>query len=328
MRAALMDRYGAPEVLRVVELPRPTPGSGQLLVRLVAAGVSSGDARIRAARFPKGFGPFARLAFGVRRPRRRVLGGTFSGVVAEVGPGVEGVRVGEPVCGMTGARLGTHAEYVAVPTTSLTPKPASVSHEDAAGVLFGGTTALYFLRDRARLRAGESVLVVGGSGAVGTNAVQLARWLGGRVTAVTGPDNLDLVRNLGAERVVDHTTTELTELTGPVAGTGPVTAAGSFDVVLDTVGVLSPASGRRLLAEGGRLVLAVADLAQTLAARGNVIAGSAPERVEDFRVLLDLVAAGTLRVVHDRVFTLDQIVEAHRRVDTGHKVGNVIVRFG
>jgi NADPH:quinone reductase-like Zn-dependent oxidoreductase len=314
MRAAVNDRYGPPEVVQVVEVPRPVPADGEVLVRVVAAAVTSGDARIRAARFPPGFALPARLAFGLRRPRRGVLGSSLSGIVETTAPGVDAFAPGDQVCAMTGTRMGAHAEYVAVPVGRLARKPASVSHEDAAGLLFGGTAARYFLRDRASISAGSSVLVNGASGAVGTNAVQLAHHLGATVTAVTSAANAELVTDLGAERVIDHRRTDITALTE------------RFDVVLDTVGNLTAATGRRLLTEGGMLILAVASLGDTIRARGNLVAGSAPERVEDFDHLLNLLTDGALTVVHDRTFALDDIVDAHRRVDSGHKIGNIVVR--
>jgi NADPH:quinone reductase-like Zn-dependent oxidoreductase len=275
--------------------------------------VTSGDARLRAARFPPGFAVPARLAFGIRRPRRAILGSSLAGIVETVGPDVRAFGPGDEVCAMTGAGMGAHAEYVAVPVGRLARKPSGVTHEDAAGLLFGGTAALYFLRDQGSAGPGTSVLVNGASGAVGTNAVQLASHLGASVTGVSSAANAELVTELGAERVIDHHQTDVASLTE------------RFDVVLDTVGNLTIATGRRLLTPNGVLVLAVASLGDTIRARGNVVARSAPERVVDFDHLLRLVAAGELTVVHDQIFALDDIVEAHRRVDSGHKVGNIVV---
>lgn len=314
MQAAVVERYGAPEVVRVAEVPRPEPRADEVLVRVRAVAVTSGDSRIRGARFPAGFGLFARPVFGVFRPRRRVLGTTFSGVVETIGASVGEFAPGDEVCGMTGMKQGAHAEYVAVPTRKLARKPPGVTHEDAAGVLFGGTTALYFLRDRASVGPGTSVLVNGASGAIGTNAIQLAKHFGATVTAVTSTANAALVTELGADRVIDYTNVDLTAI------------AERFDVVLDAVGNLTIASGRRLLRDKGVLVLAVAGLWDTIRARGNVAAGSTPERVADFDVLLRLVAEGRLAVVLDLTCNLDDIADAYRRVDSGHKVGNVVVR--
>jgi NADPH:quinone reductase-like Zn-dependent oxidoreductase len=314
MRAAVFDRYGGPEVVRVADVPRPQPRADEVLVRVHAAAVTSGDARIRGARFPKGFGPPARLVFGVLRPRRRVLGSAFSGVVEAVGAQATGFVPGDEVCGMAGARMGAHAEYVALAARRLARKPAGVSHDDAAGLLFGGSAALFFLRDKGKVGLGMSVLVNGASGAIGTNAVQLARFFGATVTGVTSGANVGLVTGLGAQRVIDYTREDLASV------------AERFDLVLDTVGNVSVDAGRRLLTGQGVLLLAVADLFQTLRARGNVAAGVAPERVADFELLLGLVADGAIAVVLDRAFDLADIADAHRRVDTGHKVGNVVVR--
>lgn len=319
MRAAVAQRYGPPEVVEVREVTRPVPGAREVLVRVEAAAVTSGDARIRGARFPEGFGPFARMAFGIGKPRRAVLGGTFSGVVEELGTAVaaagaaSSVAVGDRVCGMTGTRMGTHAQYAVVPAKKLCAVPFGVSHDDAAGVLFGGTTAWHFLHDRAEIGPGSSVLVNGASGAIGTNAVQLAAHLGATVTAVTSGARRPLMAELGASAVIDHTCTDLGSIEE------------RFDVVLDAVGNLTIASGRRLLREDGTLLLAVAGLSDTVRARGHVVAGAAPERTETMARLLALVAAGELRVVIDHVVELDDIAAAHRCVDAGHKLGNVIV---
>jgi len=334
MRAAVVDRYGGPEVVRVTERPDPVPRAREAVVRVVATTVNSGDARIRGARFPRGFGVPGRLALGLRGPRRDVLGVAFAGVVEALGTDAAGTRppsasvgieasplaVGDRVCGMTGARMGAHAELVAVGAERLARVPDGVSYDDAAGVLFGGSTALYFLRDKAALRPGERVLVVGASGAVGTNAVQLAKHLGAEVTAVTSAPNADLVAELGADQVVDHRAT-------PIARLGEQ-SAGRYDVVLDAVGSLSPATGRPLLAAGGRLLLAVATLGEMITAHGPVKTGTSPERPEDFATLLELVADGRLRVVVERALPLDAIAEAHARVDSGRKVGNLVVRPG
>ena len=242
MRAAVVERYGPPEVVQVQDLPEPRAGKGQVVVRVRATTVNSGDARIRGCRFPAGFAVPGRLALGWNGPRRRVLGVVYSGAVESVGPGVEGVAVGDEVVGMTGAGMGAHAELAAVRADRLVPKPASVSHADAAAVIFGGTTARHVLQDVAA--PGSRVLVNGASGAVGCAAVQVAHLAGARVTAVCSERNADLVRSLGAAEVVDHGRTSVHDL--PAA----------YDVVLDAVGNLDRRSGRRLLAPDGVLVLA------------------------------------------------------------------------
>lgn len=323
MRAAVVDRYGPPSVIRVREVPDPAPGRGEVLVRVTAASVNSGDARIRAARFPSGMGVGARLALGIRGPRGAVLGVAYAGVVEALGPGAgpgadpgagPGISVGDRIAGMTGMRMGAHAELAVVPAARAVPIPEGVSDADAVGSIFGGTTALYFLRDRAKLASGQTVLVNGAAGSVGSAAVQLARGLGAHVTAVTRSANADLVRRLGAERTIDYTRTPLDTLDE------------RFDVVFDTVGNVDIAGGRRLLAPGGALLLAVAGLGQMLRARGAVHAGTSPERPEDIAHLLALVATGSFDPLVDIVGGLDAVALAHERIDSGHKTGNLVVQ--
>lgn len=311
MRAAVVARYGPPEVVSVEQVPDPVPGKGRALVRVHATAVNSGDARIRGCRFPRGFAIPGRLALGIRGPRQVVLGVVYSGVVEAVGPGVVGFAVGDEVCGMTGAAFGAHAELVAARVDRMTRKPADVSHEQAAAILFGGSTARYFLRDL--VAPGRRVLVNGASGAVGTAAVQIAHLAGAHVTGVCSARNADLVRSLGADEVVDHARTSVLDL--------PET----YDVVLDTVGNLDRRSGRPLLAADGALLLAVASLTDIVLARGQVRTGTSSEDPADFAWLLDRISAGELRAVVERTLPLSQVVEAHRLVDTGRKVGNVVV---
>lgn len=314
MIAAVVDTYGSPEVVRIQRRPRPHAARGDVVVDVSAASVNSGDARIRGARFPRGFGVPARIALGVRRPRRPVLGVALSGRVVETGPRTTDLRPGDRVCGMTDMRMGAHAEYAAVPEGRLVRIPDGVSDDHAAAVLFGGTTALWFLRDRARVRPGERVLVIGGAGAVGTHAVQLARSLGAEVTATASAGNLALLSRLGAHHAVDRTAVPLSDLPGP------------YDVVFDTVGALHPATAAPLLTTGGRAILAAATLAETLVRRSRVITGTAGAGRELVSDLLDRVAAGTLTPVIETTLPLDRITEAHARVDSGHKVGSILVR--
>ena len=319
MRAVLVDRYGPPEVARLREVPTLAPRAGQVLVRVVAAAVTSGDARMRSGVFPKGFALPGKLAMGIRGPRHRILGAAFSGEVAALGEGVAGFAVGDRVSGMTGMTVGGHAEFLAATPSKLVPTPASVSHDAAAAVLFGGTTALDYLRDKAALKPGATVLVNGASGAVGSSAVQLARHLGAEVIGVTSAANAEFVTALGATRVIDYRRTSLADLR----------ARGErFDVVFDTVGNVSPASGRPLLTEGGVLLLAVAGLGELLAARGNVKAGPASEDPANVATVLQLTADGVLDPLIESAHPLDGIVDAYRRIDSGRKVGNIVVRPG
>ncbi len=312
MRAVVVERYGPPEQARIADLPIPTAGPDEVLVRIEAVAVTAGDARIRAGRFPHGFGIPARLAIGVRGPRRKVLGTSFSGVIEKVGAKVTGFGPGDEVAGMNGARMGAHAQYAAIRPKAMALKPHEVNHASAAGALFGGTTALHFLRDR--VTSGSRVLVNGASGAVGTSAVQLAALLGAEVTAVTSARNQELVTRLGASQVIDYRTSPVRRLPG------------TFDVVLDAVGTIDRATGLALAGERGTVILAAANLVETVRAGGRVLAGSAAERPEDVAHLLHLLEGRRLDPVTEVLGDLGSIVEAYRRVDSGHKVGNLVVR--
>ena len=307
MRAAVVDRFGPPEVVRVVEVPTPRPRAGEVLVRVAAAAVTAADARTRAARFPSGFGVLARPAIGFRRPRVRILGNCLSGTVEAIGDGVTDSSPGDEVAGMTGGRMRAHAEYATVGTNSLAHKPAGISHADAAGILFGGTTALFFLRDRARLTDGETVLVNGASGAVGSAAVQIARHVGATVTGVASARNQDFLGRIGAAHAIGN----------------------RFDVVLDSVGTVAGNTGLRLLTERGRLLLVAAGLPDTLHAalhgRGRIFTGGAPERADDIALLLDLITTCELDPTTETAGGLDALPDAHRLVDSGRKVGNLVI---
>ncbi|NLT26377.1 MAG: NAD(P)-dependent alcohol dehydrogenase [Microbacteriaceae bacterium] len=302
MRAIIIDSYGPPEVAAVREAPEPAPRDGEVVVDLTAVAVTAGDARMRSGVFPSGFGLVARLAVGLRGPRRRILGSAFAGRCD-----------GERVAGMAGARLGAHAERLAVAADSLVRIPEGVGDAAAAAALFGRTTALHFLRDRARLRPGERLLVNGASGSVGSAAVQLGRALGAEVTAVTSAANAELAAGLGADRVVDY-------------GRTPVGALDErFDVVLDAVGGAPRREWMRLLAPGGRLVLVAAGLGDTIAARGPVIAGVAAESPELCADVLRYVEEGGFDPLVEELGGLDAVSEAYRRIDSRRKVGNLVV---
>lgn len=319
MRAVVVERYGSPEVARVRDVPTPRPRAGEVLVRIRAAAVTSGDARMRAGIFPPGFAFPGKLALGLRGPRRRLLGAVYAGEVAALGQGVDELAVGQRVAGMAGFTAGGHAEFVIAKPARLALTPDGLTDDAAAAVLFGGTTALDYLRDKAKLQPGMTVLVNGASGAVGSAAVQLAEHMGGRVTAVTSAANAALAERLGAERVIDYRVSPIASL----ADTGE-----RFDVVFDAVGNITASLGRRLLTERGVLLLAVASLGDTIAARGAVKAGPASEDVRNLAEVLRLAADGVLDPLIESVHPLADIAEAYRRIDSGRKVGNIVLRPG
>ena len=320
MRAAVVTRYGATDVLALREVARPTPGPRELLIRIKAATVSSGDARVRARRVPEGMGLLVRLAMGWSGPRQPVLGTECAGVVEAVGAEVTRFRVGDAVVAFPGAAMGAHAGYLCVREDGpVAPKPEALSWDEAAALLFGGTTAMHYLRE-ARLKPGERVLVLGASGAVGVAAVQLARHGGAEVTAVCSAANASLVTGLGAARVIDYHTDDFTR------------GDARWDVVMDCVGATDYARCRRVLAPGGRLLRVVCGLGGQLAApwQGRmsghrVVAGVSAERPEDVQRLVELARDGVYRAVIDASMPLSRIAEAHARVDSGRKRGSVVV---
>lgn len=320
MQAVEMTRYGDPSVLELRAVPRPKPGAGEILVRVRAASVSSGDARVRSLRMPPGMKLLGRLALGWRRPRHPVLGTDLAGEVVAIGAGVTQRRVGEAVVAFVGAAMGAHAELVRLREDAALPMPDGLSFEQAAALPFGACTALHYLRRMARLRAGERVLILGASGAVGAAAIQIARHDGADVTAVCSAANAALVRELGASTVIDYTHDDFTR------------GDARWDVVMDCVGATDYAQTARVLRPGGRLLRVVCSLGGLIAAawqgrtRGHrVIAGVAPGSIEDLRTALDLARAGALRPVIDATFPLARVAEAHARVDSGRKRGSVIL---
>jgi NADPH:quinone reductase-like Zn-dependent oxidoreductase len=320
MKAAFCSRYGAPDTVRIVDLATPAPRAGEVLIRIRASTVASADWRLRSGRMPRGFGLISRLVFGVRRLRQPVLGTELCGTIAAVGPGVTRFQPGDAVVGFAGTGLRCHAEYrVMRADAALVPKPANLDDAQAAALCFGGTTALHYLRDRARLQPGQSVLILGGAGAVGSAAIQLAKHLGASVSATGSTANLDLLRALGADHSLDYRAHDFS------AG-GP-----RYDHILDTVGATTFGPACRALRPGGCYLAVAADLPGLLAGlrRGpqgqRQLSGPAPERPADVAWLADLAAQGRYRPVIDSCYPLAHIARAHARVETGRKRGNVVV---
>jgi len=321
MRAAVYRRFGGPDVVRVEERAKPTPRRGEMLVQVRAGTVSAADHRARAKKVPNGLKLLSSMALGFITPRFPVLGMDIAGVVEAVGPGVTLFNPGDEVIAMLGARFGGHAEYVTVPQDgAVARKPANLTFEEAAALVFGGITAQAFL-GRSGLGPGTSVLVNGASGAVGTAAVQLAHGAGARVTAVCSGGNAALVRSLGATRVIDYTREDFTETTE------------KYDVVMDCVGNAPFRQLRPLIKPGGALLSVVADLTAVLMAHMRsrrtglrIAAGNVPFIAADLGHITALAETGQLRPVVDRSFNLSNIAEAHRYVGTGRKRGSVIVQ--
>ncbi len=231
MKAIAWTKYGAPEVLKLKEFEKPSPKNDEVLIKIHASSVTAGDCRLRAFKVPMGFWLPTRLVFGLTKPRRPIPGMDISGEIESVGKDVKLFKKGDKVYGTTGMKLGANAEYTCLSENSaLVKKPNNITHEQAAAVLFGGLTAIHFLRDKANIQRGQKVLVNGASGAVGTASVQLAKYIGSEVTGVCSTSNIKLVESLGAKKVIDYTKNNLTK------------NSKTYDVILDTVGNLSCAA--------------------------------------------------------------------------------------
>jgi NADPH:quinone reductase-like Zn-dependent oxidoreductase len=322
MRAAVYRRFGGPDTVHVEELPRPTVGPDDVLIRVHASTVSAADHRARSRELPRGLGLLAAAGIGLLRPKRPVLGFDAAGVVEAVGANVTRFASGDEVIAMLGGHFGGHAEYAVVrPGDAIARKPRNMTFEGAVTLVFGGLTARGFL-EQATLAPGAAVLVNGASGAVGTAAVQLAAHAGAHVTGVCSVANQELVTSLGAERVIDYTTEDFTAETA------------TYDVIVDCVGNAPYERVRHLLRPRGALLLVITDLRGLLLApvrtRRTGHLGTAQVgalTADDLAFLVDLAEAGHYRAVRDRTYDLADIAGAHRYVDTGRKRGNVVLRI-
>lgn len=318
MKAAICDRYGPPETVYLGEVPKPVPGDDDILVRTRATTVNSGDARLRGANFPAGMGPIVRLVMGLTGPRLKILGFDVAGDVEAVGRNVTSVKPGDRVLASNGFKLGGHADYLCVGNKGVAvPIPDAMRYEDAVSLLFGGTTALAFFK-LGKLTSGQSILINGASGAVGVYAVQIAHVMGAQVTAVCSADNADLVRSLGADTVIDYNTTDISALSE------------RFDVIMDNHGSAPMGRVRHLLKPGGRFLMVIGDMGGMLAglfdkAVINPGADTGAHEPEVFRRLVDLASSGAIRPVIGKTLPVERIVDAYALVDTGHKVGSLVL---
>lgn len=320
MKAALATAYGSPDVIRIAQVPMPTPKPTEILVRIHASAVNAADWRLRRAN------PwFVRLVFGPFKPRRPVLGVVFAGEVVGTGVAATKYKKGDKLFGWTSLmKLGGHAEYVALPETgAFAPMPAAMSYTDAAAIPFGFGTAFSFLR-KAQVAQGQRVLIYGASGAVGSAAVQLAKTMGAQVTGVCSTRNVELVRSFGANEVLDYTKDDI------------LAKRDQYDVVFETVGKLPFKESLALVKQNGTLITGSEMPAQMFARlftgkggkRAKVIGGTALSTPADMQHLAQLCAGQAIRPVIDQVLPLERIVEAHARAESGRKVGNVVVAMG
>jgi NADPH:quinone reductase-like Zn-dependent oxidoreductase len=326
MKAIVCTAYGGPDVLKLEEVEKPRPKAGEVLVRVHATTASRADCEIRRFEFPAWVWLPVRLAFGVVKPRVRILGQEFAGEVEALGDAATSFALGDPVYGTTGIGLGAYAEYVCASGRRIgsvvAHMPARMSYAEAAAVPYGAMEALRFLR-KAGIGAGQRILIVGAGGSFGTYAVQLAKHAGAEVVAVDSAGKLEMLRELGASQVVDYTKWDFTD------------GVGDFDIVFDVVGRAPYGRVFRLLRPGGRYVVANPHTAQlirglwaSLTGDKKMVFSSGAATEEHLRAVTELVEAGALRPVVDRRYPLEEMVEAHRYADSEQKLGNIVIVVG
>lgn len=321
MKAVIYTKYGPPDVLQLQEIEKPVPRENEILIKVHAAAVSAADYRIRGFVVPIGFWLPTRIALGLLGPKKTILGAEVAGEIETIGKNVKLFKEGDQVFGIDGSGLGAYAQYVCRPEDgAVTIKPANLTYEEAASIPHGALSALFFLRNKGNIQRGQKVLVNGASGAVGTAAVQLARHFGAEVTGVCSTANLEMVRSLGADKVIDYTREDFTK-------SGEI-----YDIIFDTVGTTSFSQCKRMLKQNGRYLLTVFAIPQifqmlwtSMTGGKKVICAVASEKVEDLVFVRELVEAGEIKPVIDRRYNLEQIVEAHAYAEKGHKKGSVVV---
>lgn len=322
MKAIICTKYGTPEVLQMVEMDKPVPKNNEVLIKIHATTVNGADTRIRGAVFPSVFNLPVKMAMGFKGPRKKILGVELAGTIEKIGTGVTRFKVGDEVFASSGANFGAHAEYICLPETAeMTHKPSNMSFEEAAAVPHCALAALYYLK-KGKVQPGQKVLIHGAAGGIGTFAVQIAKSMGAHVTGVCSTSGIDMVKAIGANKVIDYTRESISNYDD------------TYDVIFDTVGKSSIPECLEVLKPNGLYLSAVhlelsrifEGIKASLTSSKKVIGGVATYTVENLNYLKDLIEAGKLKTVIDRQYSFHQMVEAHTYVDTGHKKGHVIIQ--
>jgi len=303
MKAALIIKHGKPEDVQIREVQKPLVGKNEILVKIIATTVTAGDVVLRRQSFIQFllFYPLARLLFGVKNQRKKILGHEFSGIVESVGEDVSKFHVGDAVFGTTGFKGDGHAEYISLPEDGIIAlKPEDLSFEEAAALPIGGICALHLLK-MLNIQSGNKVLIYGASGSIGTYAVQLAKYFGAKVTGVCSTKNIELVKSLGADDVLDYTQQDVFQTNK------------KYDAIFDTVGKFLKSKAKKLLKENGRYV--------------STHSSPVKEKQEYIDLIQELATKGIIKPIIDKTYSLKEIQHAHTYVDTGHKIGNVVVKI-
>lgn len=303
MKAVICTKFGSPEVLEIQEITKPIPKYNQILVKINATTINSGDTRVRSLDFNGFMRVIMRLIFAISKPRKLVLGTVFSGIVENKGYKVSTFKVGEKVFGMTGLKFGTHSEYIAVNQNSIVLKmPENATYEEAAAIIFGGQTAIYFL-DKAKIshKANQKILIIGATGSVGTAAIQIAKHYKAYITAVCSSEGQELAAQLGVTNIILYDKEDYTKQTE------------KFDIIFDTVGKSNKKQCQKLLNENGIYK--------------STSVGYASETIQQLQLLKELFEKAKLKAIIDKTFQMNEIIEAHTYVDTGRKKGNVVLKI-